>query len=289
MKFFVAVRGELIKMFRQRGTYAGYALLFALTALWVWGVWYGGSPADNISRGAGDEFAIGGSTLTGPMMPYMMLEIPVAINVFLPLLISMTAGGLIAAEAQRGTLRTWLTRPISRGTVISSKLVAGGLHAMTLVIFLGAISLASGYIVFGGGDLISISMGPMEDDGGAKFRILAEPQALQRLAIGYGLVAVTMLSVVALAMLCSTIFEHPLTASGVTVGFLIVSVALMVIPAFEWLQPYLLVSHFHSYRAVFQKIIDWPRIWEDLTWVGIYTTTAIAITALVFARRDMTC
>lgn len=280
MRLVSLVRTELCKMFRQRGTYAGFILLGVFIGLLVWGVWAEGPPMGDVGHRFGNDFAVGGKTISGPSMPYFLLQIPPAVDVFLPLLISMIAGGIIASEAQRGTLRTLLTRPVHRWAVVVGKLVAAFTHAAAIVLFMGLFSLALGYVVFGRGDLIVMEKG---------LRIFAEPQALGRLGIAYGLTVVTMFSVAALALFCSTIFEHPLTASGVTVGFLIVSAALMVIPAFDWLQPYLLTSHFHGFKKVFGSAIDWQIIGIDLYYVVEYTLLAIAGTLMVFCRKDMTC
>lgn len=277
---------ELVRMFRQRGTYAGYVFLAAFTGLFVWGVWAEGPPIAGPMASGDADVVVGGNLVSGPLVPYLMLEIPVAVNVFMPLLISMIAGGLIASEAQRGTLRTLLTRPVYRYEVVVAKLLAAFAHAGSLALFLGGVSLATGYVVFGGGDLFSA--GNIMTDGGT-MTILAEPEALQRLAMAYCLVVASMCTVAALALFCSTIFEHPLTAAGVTVGFLIVSVALMAIPYFEWLQPYLLTSHLGAFRAVFEAAIDWGKVARDLAYTGAYAAAAVLGTLLVFGRRDQTC
>ena len=67
------------------------------------------------------------------------------------------------------------------------------------------------------------------------------------------------------------------------------SAALMVIPYFEWLSPYLLTEHFRSHHGVFERDVDWPRIGTDLAYVGAYTVAAVAGTLAVFCRKDMTC
>jgi ABC-2 type transport system permease protein len=277
---------ELVKMFRQRGTYAGYILLVAFIGLFIWGVWAEGPPMMGGEGSFGPDMAVGGNLVSGPLIPYLLLELPVAINVFMPLLISMIAGGMIAGEAQRGTLRTTLTRPVHRWVIVVSKTLAAFVHAGSLVLVLGGVSLGAGYIVFGGGDIVSTG-GIMS--GGGEMRIFAEPQALQRLALAYGLVTLTMFTVAALSVFCSSIFEHPLTAAGVTVGFLIVSAALMVIPYFEWLSPYLLTSHFGAFRAVFEKAVDWHKIARDMTCVAVYGGGAFLGTLAVFMSRDQTC
>ena len=280
MKFLTILRGELTKMFRQRGTYAGYIMLGIFIGLFVWGAWAEGPDQADLDRQFGDEFAVGGKMISGPSIPYLLMEIPVAIDIFIPLLISMIAGGIIAGELQRGTLRTMLTRPVHRHAVALGKIAAAMIHAASLVVFLGGFSLLLGCIVFGRGDIITV-------EGG--FRVFAGWHGLARLGIAYGAVVLTMWSVAAIAVFCSTIFEHPLTASGVTVGFLILSAALMAIPYFKWLKPYLLTTHFHGFRAVFEKAINWQDIGHHLSYVAAYAAVAVAGTLLVFCRKDVTC
>jgi len=281
MRLLTVVRGELTKMLRQKGTYAGYALLAVFCGLFVWGVWAEGPPTGDLSRRLGDDMAVGGDLVTGPLVPYILLvQIPVAINVFIPLLIGMVAGGLVAGEAQRGTLRAMLSRPVHRWVVMVGKLIAAFVHTATLVIFLGVFALVLGYIVFGGGDIVTI-------DGG--LRIFAEPDALGRLALSYGLTVLLLCSVAAIAVLCSTVFEKPLTASGVTVGFLIVSATLMVIPYFEWLKPYLLTSHFTPFKHIFVRSVDWGAVGKDLTYIAAYVVAAAGAALAVFCRKDITC
>jgi ABC-2 type transport system permease protein len=280
MRFVTILRTELTKMFCQRGTYAGYALLAVFTGLLVWGLWAEGPPMGRIGHQFGGGMAVGGKTVSASFVPYFLLQLPPAIDVFLPLIISMIAGGLIAGEAQRGTLRTVMVRPIHRWALMTGKIMASFIHTASAVLFMGAFSLLLGYIVFGRGDLVSFQGG---------LRIFPEPLALLKLAQAYGLATLTLCAVAAIGVFCSTIFEHPLTASGVTVGFLIVSATLQLIPYFEWLKPYLLTTHFHGFSKVFDRTVDWATIQVDLVYVFDYAAAAIAGAIVVFSRKDITC
>lgn len=280
MRLCTLVRTELTKMFRQRGTYAGYALLAVFSGLLVWGLWEEGPPMGRISHQFGSDMAVGGKTVSGSFVPYFLLRLPPAVDVFLPLIVSMIAGGLVAGEAQRGTLRTVMVRPIHRWALMTGKIAAAFVHAGSAVVFMGAFSLLLGYLVFGRGDLVSFQGG---------LRIFPEPLALLKLAQAYGLATLSMCAVAAIGVFCSTIFEHPLTASGVTVGFLIVSATLQLIPYFDWLKPYLLTSHFHGFEKVFDRPVDWATIRVDLVYVFDYAAVAIAGAIAVFSRKDITC
>ena len=282
MKLRTTLAIELRKLFAQRGTYVGYVVLTVLVGLFVWGIWRHGPP-DDLRRAVGDQFIVGGKLLTGPLVPYLLLAFPIALHLLIPLLVAVVAGGLIAGEKRSGTLRTLLTRPVRRTSILGGKLVAGWLHAASLVLFLGLLSTAGGYAVFGRGDLVVI------DFPGSSLGVLAEPQALVRLALGYGLGAVAMMAIASLALLLSVVCDNPLTAVGVTVAILLVFQALRLMPYFEWLQPYLVTEHILVYREAFGGAVDWVAVRSSLSYLAAYIVVPAVLATIIFQRKDVLC
>ncbi len=282
MKLRTTVRIELGKMFAQRGTYVGYAVLAVLVGLVVWGVWHMGPPGE-LQRAVGDQFIVGGKAVAGPLVPFLLLEFPVSLHLLIPLLVATAAGGLVAGEKQKGTLRTILTRPVPRASLLGGKLIAGWLHAASLVIFLGLCALLGGYLVFGPGDLVVMSF------EGSTLGILAQPQALVRLLLGYLLGAVAMMAIASLALLLSTICDNPLTAAGLTVAILLVFQALRVMPYFEWLQPYLVTEYISVYREAFAGAIDWAKVGSSLSYLAAYIVLPAILAMIIFQRKDVLC
>ena len=273
---------ELHKFRAQRGTYASYAVLAALVGLIVWGTWRYGPPHE-LQSALGDQFVVGGKVLTGPLIPLLLLEFPVAVHILIPLLIAVATGGLVAGEKQAGTLRTILVRPVRRAAVLGAKLTAAWIHAAGLVLFMGVLSLILGYAVFGPGDLVLMSF------QGPSFGILAEPQALNHLALAYGLAVVAMMAVASLGVLLSVLCDNPLTAAGLTVAMLLVLQSLRLIPYFQWLQPYLLTEHIGAYREALSATIDWSKIITSLSYLGAYIAGPGLIAMCVFWRQDVRC
>jgi len=273
---------ELYKLLAQRGTYASYAVLAALVGLVVWGTWRYGPPHE-LQSALGDQFVVGGKVVTGPLIPLLLLEFPIAVYVLIPLLIAVATGGLVAGEKQAGTLRTILIRPVRRAGVLGAKIVTAWIHAAGLVFFMGVLSLALGYAVFGPGDLVVMSF------TGSSFSVIAEPQALSHLALAYGLVVVAMMAVASLGVLLSVLCDNPLTAAGLTVAVLLVLQSLRLIPYFEWLQPYLLTEHFSAYREALSATINWSRIITSLSYLSAYIIGPGLIAMCVFWRQDVRC
>jgi len=273
---------ELYKLLAQRLTYASYAVLAVLVGLVVWGTWRYGLPHE-LQSALGDQFVVGGKVVTGPLIPLLLLEFPIAVHILIPLLIAVASGGLVAGEKQMGTLRTVLVRPVRRAAVLAAKLLIAWIHATGLVAFMGVVSLVLGYAVFGPGDLILMSF------QGRSVGILAEPQALSHLTLAYGLAAVAMMAVASLGVLLSVLCDNPLTAAGLTVAVLLVLQSLRLIPYFEWLQPYLLTEHISAYRQALSATVNWSQVGTSLVYLGAYVVGPSLIALGVFWRQDVRC
>ena len=281
MRLLVALRVELSKLRAQRATYAGFGVVTALVGLFVWGTWREGSPLN--ARPLPEDFILVGKLVTGVLMPYVLLTIPVALLIFIPLLIATTVGGLFAAEGKAGTLRTLMTRPVSRGTVLSAKLLAAWAYAAALTVFMGVAALILGYAVFGRGDLLALEL----DAPG--LNIIPEQQAWLRLAFAYGLATLGMMAVASLALFLSVVCDNPLTAAGLTVAFLLVCAVVKQIPYFEWLWPYLLTEHITIYSRAFAAALAWGDIGRSVAYLGGYILIPAGLAAAVFQRRDILC
>ena len=277
--FLAALKVELAKLVRQRGVLVGLGVLALLVGLFAWGTW--NFPGPHLPGTAGGEFIVGGKLKTAALLSYMLLRFPLAFEVLLPLLIATVAGGLLAGERHLGTLRTLLTRPVSRPALYLAKLMVAWLHATALALFLGAFSLGLGFAIFGGGDLLPISSGSLT--------ILVQKTALLRLLEGYLLAAAAMTAVASLGLFFSSLCDNPLTAAGLTVAFLLVSGALTVLPYFESWRPHLLTTHLSLGGQVFRVPIPWPEVLRSLEYLAGYSAMFALLGGLIFWRRDVLC
>ena len=280
MKLLTLWRLELLKLFMQKGAYAGFAVLASLSGLFVWGTWQHG-PEMASHEQVSDMFVMGGKLISAQSVCYMMLAVPLAVQVLIPLLVATIAGGLIAGETKTGTMRTILVRPVHRLTLTVAKTLTAWCHAILLVAFLLGFTWLVAQIAFGAGDLVSL--------GGAKLTVIARSQAWWHLLLAYGFAAVGMCAVASIALLLSSLFENSLTAAGLTVAFLIVSGVLMAIPYFEFLKEYLLTAHLSAYEQAFRTPVGWDMLQYHLAYIAPYIYVPAALTAVVTWRRDVTC
>ena len=276
MALLVGLRLELTKLYRRRINYLGLAALLVLaTPVILEARFHGGR---GLGRGVGDEVVVGGRTLTAQFCAAQIMT--PAFYVFVPMLVAMTAGGLIAGEAASGTLRTILSRPVRRWSLLANKFVAGMLHATALCYALAAICLGLGGLLLGLGDLMWI-------EGG----IVVHPsaQALTRLGIAYALASFSMWVMVGIGLLFSVIFRSPAAAAVSTVAVLIVCGIMMGFESFRSVQPYLFTAHLNLYRPVFESEIPWPEILGHVKVLAAYVAGTFVLSGLIFSRKDVLC
>ncbi len=276
-----ALSAELSKASRQRLLLAALAVLAALVALFAWGMWRHPLPLRAPGTGSG-EFVMGGRINTAPMLAYLLLRVPVATTLMLPMMLAVFAGGLLAGERHTGTLRVLLVRPVSRTAVFGAKLLTAWLLALGLTAFVGLFSLGLGYVLFGPGDLV-----PLPESG--RLVIFPHGEALGRLALGYLLAAGALTATASVGMFFSSLCDNPLTAAGLTVAFLFISGALQLHPYFEAWEPYLLTTYLDVGKQALVREVPWKEVGQAFACLGGYSAVAAALAGLWFWRRDVLC
>lgn len=271
-----AFRGEMTKLYRQRLTYMSFVVILVLVALIVWGSHHQRDRLD-VEERIGSEFVIAGSTITALFVARAVME--VALVVLVPLLVAVVVAGLVAGERQLGTLRTLLSRPVHRTSIILAKLAAGFSYSIALTLFLGLAALGLGHLVFGWGDLVVFRGG---------LTIFDAQTGIMRLLWGYALASAAMCTVAAIALMLSAIFDSPMAAAGLTVAVLVVSGAVAVMPYFEFAEPHLPTTHLSIYREVFAATIDRTALLTSGAYLTGYALLSIIVAVVVFQRRDVT-
>src|SRR5215831_4079690 len=136
--FYHHLRNELWKLFGKKRTYIGFgAFVLAQNAmLLAFRFTHWQRNMEQVLAGNGYLARDYVSTLT---VAVVML-IP-QILLLMPLYAALVGGDLVAKEAEDGTLRMILSRPISRFNLLLSKWLSGLIFAAVLVVSLGAMAL----------------------------------------------------------------------------------------------------------------------------------------------------
>jgi ABC-2 type transport system permease protein len=282
-----ALRVEFSKFYRHRASYLGFALLLAMSGLVVLAAAKEREHAERrlkqqLQSSLGDEFIVAGKVTSAVTIPRMILFAKLPMYVFVASLAAMSAGSAVATEYSSGTLRTVLTRPVRRSSLVLAKWVLHAVHAAALTMFLGASGLALGYIFLGSGDLVWVMEG---------LQIVPEGEAVRELALAYALQSLSMVAVASIALCVSCAVSRGATAAGVTLAFLLLSLMLGVLPfeSLDGVRPYLLTTHMSQFEHVLDDTVDWPAIRHAALWVTGYAAAGLVGAIAILSRREIRC
>ncbi len=268
---------ELRKLFAQRGSYVGFAVLAAMIALIVWGTWKHAPDFASRHRIASDRMIVAGKLVAAPSVLQFIL--PATMEVLMPLLIAAVAGGLVAAEVRAGTMRTLLVRPVTRLQLLAAKTLCAWIYTVALCGFVLLAAGALSYAVFGPGDMVSVI--------GGQLVLFGHEQAIARLALAYAFAAVGRCALATIAVMFSCLFDNALAAAAMTVAALIVFGALAQIPYFEAWRPYFLTHFMDVYKLPLHADVPWREVVWRLGGLAVYTAAALVVAAVAFSRRDI--
>ncbi len=276
--FYHHLRNELWKLFGKKRTYIGFGAFLvaqnAMLLLFRFTRWH--HHMERLLEGNGylaSEFVSALSVAIVMLIPEVLL--------LMPLYAALVGGDLVAKEAEDGTLRMILTRPISRFGLLFAKWLAGVAFAIVLIIVLGVIAVGfariwfpwKGLFVWAPEHSIYTLMSANE---GFKFYIFSQ-----------SLLALNASVVVSLAFMFSCFNMKPAAATILAISLVILSFVIEHIPFFEDYQEWFLTYHFQSWILLFAQPIPWPRIAGALCVLIAVNLTAFMIGTAAFQARDI--
>lgn len=274
------LKAEWMKLFRTWRTYAGFGVIMVALGLVFTGLALSNPESmieSRVRRILGSEFLLSGNFINGYFIGMIIMN---TLFVHIPLLIAFVAGDLLAGEAASGTLRMYLSRPVTRIKVYTSKFILGLFYSALMVIFLGTVTFLLGWSFYGSGPLISVSKG---------LTIFTEEQALLRYLFAYFLAIIPMWTVVSLALLFSSLVRNSLGpivgTMGVIITFLIVNN--LNISFFDKLSPYLFTYYFNLWEHAYIATIAWNEVIKSISILFLYTGIFYIIGASIFVKKDI--
>lgn len=202
------IRAELQRQARRRRTLYAFLALLTIPAVVMTALLVNGGPI--APAGGGTPGLVDVASSSGLNFAFFML---LATSQFLlVVVVALFAGDAVASEAQWGSLRYLLTRPIARARLLQTKLLVAGAYAGAAVLFVPLVSLLMGTVAFGFSSVQTPLAGALGVNTG-----------LGRLALSAAYVLAAMAVVTALAFWFSTLTDAPLSAVGGAVVLIVVS------------------------------------------------------------------
>jgi ABC-2 type transport system permease protein len=275
--FLAQLKNELWKLFGKKRTYIGFgAFLLAQTAMLLafkYTRWQ--SDFEKLLNGNGylaSEFISVLTVSVVMLIPQIML--------LMPLYATLVGGDLVAKEAEDGTLRMILSRPISRVRLLFVKWSAGIIFAILLVLALGCTAMGFASLLFPWKGMFVFAPGQV-------FGVLTAHEGLIRFIFSLLFMAVNASVMVSVAFMFSCFNMKPAAATILALSFLFVSMVMENIPFFDRYETFFITHHFKCWLLIFRDPAPWAQICQSEIILGAVSATAFIIGAMAFQVRDI--
>jgi ABC-2 type transport system permease protein len=264
------IRVELAKLFGRRRTWVAIGLLNLLpTIVCVLLAWTRIAPRP----GQGPAFL---SAVIANGSLFAIAALAIVLPLFLPIAVAVVAGESVAGEAQAGTLRYLLVRPVGRTRLLVAKLAVTVVFVFLAVLVVAAVAFAVGAWLFGVKPLPSVSG-----------QTIAAQDATWRTAVTVGYVAWSMLGVAAVALFASTVTDSPLAAALGALAALVTSQVLDLLDAAAALKPYLPTHYWLAFVDLFRTPVLWHNVSRGFAIQAVYIAVFLGAAWANFATKDI--
>jgi len=287
---------ELFKIFKRPRTYIAFGAIASIVFLIQVALKYDGKSyvdllLNNLSGSFEFSDSFKGKLLNGYLICFVILN---TLLIQMPLLVALIAGDSIAGEANMGTLRLSLTKPISRTEYMLIKFAASVIYTFALLIWMALLALFGSMLIFGTNDMVVLRSEGIEQ--------IKNFDVLWRYFAAFGYAAVALTTVAALSFLLSVFAENSIGPIIATMSIVIVFTILseMNIPIYDnTIKPYLFTTHMVAWKGFFYvkanaegttingSIQNLPAVLKSLgiliVYIGVFFGTAV----WVFRKKDI--
>ena len=277
--FLAQLKNELWKLFGKKRTYIGFgAFVLAQTAMLLmfkYTRWQ--SQFERLLEGNGylaSEYISALTVALVMLVPQILL--------LMPLYVTLVGGVLVAKEAEDGTLRMILSRPISRVRLLQVKWIAGIAFSSVLVLALGAIALGFARLLFPWKGMFVFGEQPHPT-----FGLFPPGEGLRLYIFAHLFMAVNAIAMMSVASMFSCFNMKPAAATILALSYLFMSMVMEHIPFFESYQDWFITHHFAAWVWLFQTPVPWPHVIQSEIVLLATCATTFVIGAMAFQMRDI--
>ena len=288
---------ELFKISKRPRTYIAFAAIFAIVAIFQFAFKADGqSYMDLVLQSVKDSFELDKSkAINGYFMCYIILN---TLLIQVPILVALIAADSISGEANMGTLRLLISKPISRTQLILVKFAAATIFTIFLLLWMAITALFMSLLVFGADDMLI-------------FRVKGEESQIMQItkddimwryfaAFGYATVALTVIA--ALSLFLSIFAENSIGPIIATVCIVIVCTIIsnISVPIIDRnVKPFLFTSYLVGWKGFFYiatnaegvpikgSLENWPAIRKSLFILIGHIVVIVWASIAVFNRKDI--
>lgn len=288
---------ELFKISKRPRTYIAFAVITALCLIFQFAFKMDGTNYLNLMLQNVDvDFDLDkGKAINGYFMCYIILN---TLLVQVPILVALIAGDAISGEANMGTLRLLLTKPIGRTQIIMAKFLASVVFTVVLLLWMAVCALLLSLAIFGAEDMTIFRVKGDE----SLIMVITKDDVLWRYMAAFAYATVALTVIAALALLLSVFAENsigPIVAS-VCIVIVCTVVSNINVPIIDKnVKPWLFTSDLVGWKGFFYIQVDdtqtpikgslenWPAIRTSLLKLLANIGILLSIAVVAFRRKDV--
>jgi len=283
---------ELYKIFKRPRTFIAFAVIALIIVLVQIALKFGGEEYVGLMlSGVSETFSVPSKEiLNGYLVCFVILNL---LLIHVPILVALIAGDMISGEANMGTLRLLVSRPVSRSQLLAVKFIAASIYTLLLLLWVAFLSLFVSMIIFGTNDLFVAR----ETDS----NIIASADVLWRYMAAFLFAAIGMITVAALAFMLSVFADNSIGPIVATVCVIIVFTILtqLQIPFYdETVKPWLFTTHMLGWKGFFYvkgdegvtingSLENFPAIVKSGLILFGYTTAFLVTATWYFNKKNI--
>ncbi len=288
---------ELYKISRRSRTYISFAAIAGIVFIFQFAFKADGESYMNLMlQSVGDSFELDKvKAINGYFMCYIILN---TLLIQVPILVALVAGDTISGEANQGTLRLLLTKPISRQQVLLAKFFASLVYTIMLLLFMALTALLGSLLIFGSGDMLIFRVRGEE----SIIMQIASNDVMWRYVAAFGYAAVALTVIASLAILLSVFAENSIGPIISTVCIVIVCtiVSNINVPIIDkHVKPWLFTSYLVGWKGFFYiatteegepikgSLENWGAIRNSLLILGTHIILLLSAAIYFFKRKDI--
>ena len=288
---------ELFKISKRPRTYIAFAAITAIVLIFQLAFKADGQSYMNLMlQNVQDNFDLNRTkAINGYFMCYIILN---TLLVQVPILVALVAGDAISGEANMGTLRLMLTKPISRTEILLAKFLASFIFTVILLLWMALLALFLSMVIFGTDDMLIFRV---KGDESQILQITAD-DVLWRYVAAFLYAAVALTVIAALSILLSVFADNsigPIVATVCIVIFFTI-VSNINVPVIDRnVKPWLFTSYLVGWKGFFYigtdvngqpvkgSLENWAAIRNSLMILMTHIFVFIGIALYSFRKKDI--
>jgi ABC-2 type transport system permease protein len=282
---------EIVKVFKRPRTYIAFVAVWAIVSLIQLAIYADGPKyMDFVLKDIKDSFDVIGNPLNGYFVCFVILQ---TLLVHVPLLVALVSADMVAGEANMGTLRLLITKPVSRTQLLLSKFLASSFYTFVLLVWIAVLGLFLSMLIFGTDGMINAKS--------YEIIILNGNDIFWRYLLAFAYATLALLTVTAVGFFFSIFAENSLGPIVATMSVIIVFTILTTldIPLFQSVKDFFFTSHMIAWKGFFEMKTDaegmsipgtirnLPAILKSAGVLLLHIVLLVGASIYLFKRKDV--